>query len=102
MRLPTCGGRTGAARRTEIPTDLFAFMSLPDESAIEWLPRQAGNATVIGESGVAGPAGPLLAVAQPEAQKSLRLDGGSRILLSGTEGVTDPAACNEIFGSGQS
>lgn len=83
----------------ELERSAFAFMSIPDAAAIGCLRLLAERDCRIGESGVAGLAGFLLAATQPEARKSLHIDGESRILLFGTEGITDPAAYYELFGS---
>lgn len=53
---------------------------------------------VAGESAVAGLAGFLGAVSDPETKLELALDSGSRILLIGSEGATDPDAYREIVG----
>jgi diaminopropionate ammonia-lyase len=74
-----------------------AFMSIPDEAAAHGLRLLADDGIAIGESGVAGLAGLLLAAADPAARVALRLTGDSRVLLFGTEGVTDPAVYEEIL-----
>ena len=58
--------------------------------------------TQIGELGVAGLAGLLLAAADPAAREKLRLARDSRVLLFGTEGVTDPVVYDDILHSRQS
>ena len=74
-----------------------AFMSISDEAAVRSLCRLADDGVAIGESGVAGLAGLLLTAADPSARAALHLTGGSRILLFGTEGVTDPAMYQEFY-----
>jgi diaminopropionate ammonia-lyase len=80
----------------------FAFMSIPDSAAIFCLRLLASRGIPIGESGVAGLAGFLLAAADPEGRKALRLTGDSRILLFGTEGITDSVVYDEMLCSRQS
>lgn len=80
-----------------------AFLRVADA----WAPRAMrvlaeGNGgdppVVAGESGAAGLAG-LLAVSADEAARArLDLDGGSRALLLGTEGATDPGRYRELTG----
>jgi diaminopropionate ammonia-lyase len=60
--------------------------------AIRRLARPAGGDPVIeaGESGVAGLAALIEAAMSTELRENLGLDAGSRVLLIGSEGVTDP------------
>ena len=84
----------------ELERGAFAFMAVPDESAIG-LHEAAGAApprVVAGESGVAGLAGLLLAAREPFARIALGLAEDSRILLFGTEGATDPAVYARLVG----
>lgn len=53
---------------------------------------------VAGESGVAGLAALLAAKERPELWGALGLDVGSRVLLIGTEGATDPEIYRQIVG----
>lgn len=80
----------------------FAFLSIPDEAAIGCLRFLFAQGHEIGESGVAGLAGLLLAAADPAAKAALRLTSRSRVLLFGTEGVTDPVVYDRIRHSRQS
>jgi diaminopropionate ammonia-lyase len=64
--------------------------------------RHEAGGVAIGESGVAGLAGLLLAAAHPAAREKLRLARDSRVLLFGTEGVTDPVVYDDILHSRQS
>jgi diaminopropionate ammonia-lyase len=82
----------------ELERAAFAFMAIPDDAAIGCLRLLAAEGIEVGESGVAGLAGFLLAAADPEASTRLRLSDKSRILLFGTEGVTDRAAYDKIRG----
>ncbi len=70
----------------------FAFMAIPDASAVDCMRLLARRqpALVAGESGVAGLAGLLLAAREPFARTALGLTEASRILLFGTEAATDP------------
>ena len=86
----------------ELERAAFAFMSIPDEAAIACLRWLVAEGIAIGESGVAGLAGFLLAAADPAARKKLGLNSESRVLLFGTEGVTDPVVYDEILHSRQS
>jgi diaminopropionate ammonia-lyase len=86
----------------ELERAAFAFMSIPDSAAILCLQRLAAEGIAIGESGVAGLAALLLAAADPGARAKLGLGRDSRILLFGTEGVTDPMGYDELLRSRQS
>jgi diaminopropionate ammonia-lyase len=86
----------------ELERAAAAFMSIPDEAATECLRLLAGEGVAIGESGVAGLAGFLLAAADPAVRRTLELTGGSRALMFGTEGITDPAVYSETLFSRKS
>ena len=49
-----------------------------------------------GESGVAGLCAVLAAAKQPDLRRKLRLDANSRIVVIGSEGVTDPNVYAQI------
>jgi diaminopropionate ammonia-lyase len=83
----------------ELERAAVAFMSIPDQAAIDTLRLLAAETVAIGESGVAGVAGFLLAAADPSARQKLFLDAGSRVLTFGTEGVTDAAVYADILRS---
>jgi diaminopropionate ammonia-lyase len=83
----------------ELERSATAFLSIPDEAAVEALWRLAGNGISIGESGVAGLAGLLLVAADPASREALHLTSDSRLLLFGTEGVTDPVMYEDILRS---
>jgi diaminopropionate ammonia-lyase len=70
----------------------FAFMAIPDASAVDCMRLLARRQPplVAGESAVAGLAGLLLAAREPFARTALGLTEASRVLLFGTEGATDP------------
>jgi len=70
----------------------FAFMAIPDASAVDCMRLLARRQPklVAGESAVDGLAGLLLAAREPFARGALGLTPESRVLLFGTEGATDP------------
>lgn len=74
----------------ELDRAAYAFMALPDASAIDAMRWLAARAVVSGESGAPGLAALFHAAADPEARRVLGLDAHSRILLFNTEGATDP------------
>ncbi len=115
--------------RTEIPIaeeTVMAGLSCGDPSPLAWKVLDAGaddfvavddafvgpamrlladgsdgdRPVVAGESGVAGLAALLAAKERPEIWQALGLDAGSRVLLIGTEGATDPDIYREIVGRG--
>jgi diaminopropionate ammonia-lyase len=86
----------------ELERAAFAFMSIPDEAAIFCLRWLAAEGLAIGESGVAGLAGFLLAATDPAAREKLHVAGNSRVLLFGTEGITDPMVYDGVLNSRQS
>lgn len=59
----------------------------------------AGDAPIVaGETGGAGLAALLAARDDPDIRRTLALDAGSRVLLLGSEGDTDPAIYREVVG----
>jgi diaminopropionate ammonia-lyase len=86
----------------ELERAAAAFMSIPDAAAISALRLLAAEGAATGESGVAGLAAFLLAAAEHWSRHQLNLTGDARVLLFGTEGVTDPAVYAEIMQSRQS
>jgi diaminopropionate ammonia-lyase len=79
-----------------------AFMAIPDTAAADamrLLASGTAGATVVGgESGVAGLAGLLVAAGRPEWRQAIGLDAGSRVLLFGSEGDTDPELYARLVG----
>ncbi|WP_160004364.1 diaminopropionate ammonia-lyase [Rhizobium sp. 18055] len=80
-----------------------AFMTVEDEDAVAVMNRlgrpEAGDpAIVAGESGGAGLAGLIRALADPSAKAVLGLNGQSRIFVINTEGATDPQRYRELVG----
>jgi diaminopropionate ammonia-lyase len=82
----------------ELERGAYAFISLPDESAVECMKLLAKRTppVVAGESAVAGLAGLLLAAQEPYARAALGLGPDSRVLLFGTEGATDPEVYDRL------
>ena len=74
----------------ELDRAAMAFVAIPDEAAIACMRILAARHITAGDSAVAGLAALLLAAADPAARATLGLDAGSRVLLFGTEGATDP------------
>lgn len=79
------------------------FMTVEEEDAVaamNCLARPAGDdpAIAAGESGGAGLAGLLRAVADPEVRRALNLDGASRAFVINTEGPTDAERYRQLVG----
>jgi diaminopropionate ammonia-lyase len=76
----------------ELERGAFAFMAVPDDSAVDCMRLLAKRTppVIAGESAVAGLAALLLAARDPLSRAMLGLDAESRVLLFGTEGATDP------------
>jgi diaminopropionate ammonia-lyase len=83
----------------ELERAAWAFLAIPDMAAANALRWLADRGLAIGESGVAGLAALQLVAADPAARAALCLTPGSRVLLFGTEGVTDPAVYENILRS---
>ena len=86
----------------ELDRGAAAFMTVPDEAAIDCMRLLADRGIVIGESGVAGLAGCILAASDLAARATIGLGSGSRVLLFGTEGATDAAQYERLTHSRQS
>jgi diaminopropionate ammonia-lyase len=86
----------------ELERGAYAFMSVPDESAVDCMRLLARRKpkVVAGESAVAGLAALLLAAADPLSRAMLGLDADSRVLLFGTEGATDPETYARLTAAG--
>jgi diaminopropionate ammonia-lyase len=82
----------------ELGRAAFGFMTIPDAAAAEILCWLADLGLFIGESGVAGLAGYAIAAADETARRHLDLSADSRILLFGTEGITDRVVYDRIRG----
>jgi diaminopropionate ammonia-lyase len=83
----------------ELERAAWAFQSISDNAAADTLRLLAGRGIPIGESGVAGLTGLRVAMSDPAAQAALRLDADSRVLVFGTEGITDPEVYQHLLGS---
>jgi diaminopropionate ammonia-lyase len=81
----------------ELERATWAFLAIPDAAAVDTIRLLADLGVPIGESGVAGLAGLRLTTADPTAADALRLTADSRVLLFGTEGVTDPVVYENIL-----
>ncbi len=84
----------------ELERGAFAFISVPDDSAVACMKALAARTPpiVAGESAVAGLAALLLAAREPFARTALGLDESSRVLIFGTEGATDPEVYERLVG----
>jgi diaminopropionate ammonia-lyase len=84
----------------ELERATFAWMAVPDDSAVDCMRVLAKREpkVVAGESAVAGLAGLLLAARDPFGRSTLGLEEGSRVLLFGTEGATDPELYAKLVG----
>jgi diaminopropionate ammonia-lyase len=84
----------------ELERGAFAFMAVSDEAAVACMKALAARSppVVAGESAVAGLAALLLAAREPIARAALGLEAGSRVLLFGTEGATDPEVYARLVG----
>ncbi|WP_406647833.1 diaminopropionate ammonia-lyase [Aliisedimentitalea scapharcae] len=77
------------------------FVTIPDSivaPTVRMLARPTGAAKIVeaGESAVAGLAA-LIAACKSDLKTTLGLDAGSRVLLIGSEGITDPEIYAEIM-----
>ena len=78
------------------------FLAIPDSMvapAMRLLARPYGHDPVIhaGESAVAGLAGMIAACGRPPLARALGLNARSRVLVFGTEGITDPEIYSRIM-----
>lgn len=78
----------------------FAFLAIPDEPAVTAMrAANAGHAALmIGETGVAGLAGAMVACEHPEMRRQLGIDAGSRVVAVACEGPTDPQLFHRLVG----
>jgi diaminopropionate ammonia-lyase len=82
----------------ELEHGAAAFLAIPDDAARDSMRIMARQGITLGESGVAGLAGLLLAASDPATQEMLSLNTNSRVLLFGTEGATDPESYARLVG----
>lgn len=75
----------------ELERAAFAFMAVPDAGVGDAMRRLKAQGLEAGESAVAGLLALEAAQARPDWSAALGLGAGSRVLVFGTEGATDPA-----------
>ncbi len=97
-------GEVSTLAWTALSAGADAFMTVSDADAECAMRRLAGPRgddppVVAGESAVAGLCGLKCAMEQPAWRDALGLSGGSRVLLFGTEGATDPSLYGKIVGA---
>jgi diaminopropionate ammonia-lyase len=97
----SCGEPSGLAWEilSEEATD---YLTIPEElvaPTVRLLARPLGNDAAVeaGESAIAGLAALIAAMADPSLAEKLGLSSTSRVLLIGSEGVTDQAIFNMIM-----
>ena len=78
------------------------FVTIPDNIVgpmVRMLASGVGGDTAVeaGESGVAGLCAVVAAAKQPALRQNLRLDASSRIVVVGSEGITDPNVYAQII-----
>ncbi|MEP2716975.1 diaminopropionate ammonia-lyase [Pseudophaeobacter sp.] len=98
----SCGEPSGMAWEI-LAEEASDFLTIPDHivaPCVRLLARPLGADAKIeaGESAVAGLAALIAARQDSELSAKLELNSGSRILLIGSEGVTDPAIFAQIMG----
>lgn len=86
-----------------LSTGSAAFMTLPDELALDAIRRLAKGSDgdppiVAGESAVAGVAAGRAAASNPAWREALEIDENSRFLFFSSEGATDPELYQRIVG----
>ncbi len=101
----SCGEASGLAWDI-IAEEASDFVTIPENvvaPTVRLLAQPEGNDPVIeaGESAVAGLAALICAVRQSDVRDQLSLDESSRVLLFGSEGVTDQAIFDEIMTGGK-
>jgi len=101
----SCGEASGLAWDI-ISEEASDFVTIPENvvaPTVRLLAQPEGNDPVIeaGESAVAGLAALICAVRQSDVRDQLSLDESSRVLLFGSEGVTDQAIFDEIMTGGK-
>ena len=97
----SCGEPSGLAWEilSEEATD---YLTIPEElvaPTVRLLAKPLGNDAAVeaGESAIAGLAALIAAMADPSLAEKLGLSSASRVLLTGSEGVTDQAIFNMIM-----
>ncbi len=98
----SCGEPSGMAWEI-LAEEVSDFLTIPETlvaPAVRLLarPLPGDEAIEAGESAIAGLAALIAARQDAELSQNLGLDEGSRVLLIGSEGVTDPAIFAQIMG----
>jgi len=77
-----------------------AFLAIPDPPAVEAMKAaySAEPSLVIGETGIAGLAGVLVAARDPAIRQSLGLDAQAKVVAVACEGATDIDVFNRLIG----
>lgn len=83
----------------ELERAAFGFVAIPDRAAVDTMRVLAAEGLRIGESGVAGLAALRRVATDRAARSALRIDAASRVLLFGTEGVTDQTVYESLLNS---
>jgi diaminopropionate ammonia-lyase len=81
----------------ELERSAFASMALPDSAVPGAMQALAAQGIEAGESAVAGVIALEAAWNDPQAREALGLGAGSRVLIFGTEGATDPELYNRML-----
>lgn len=78
----------------------YGFLAIPDPPAIEAMKAayRTEPSLIIGETGIAGLAGILVAARDPAIRQSLGLDGQAKVVAVACEGATDLAVFNRLTG----
>jgi diaminopropionate ammonia-lyase len=78
----------------------FAFLAIPDAPAIEAMQAaHRGQPSLrIGETGIAGLAGALVATEDDRMRRALGIDASSRVIAVACEGPTDPDLFQRLIG----
>ena len=89
---------------TILETGAFAFMTIPDQAAVDALQQAARGVgedapLVIGETGIAAWAGFLATTGDEHLRQKLALDSSSRVVVIATEGATDPVVYQDLVGA---
>jgi diaminopropionate ammonia-lyase len=103
MAMLACGEPSPVAWRV-LDQAADAFLTIPDQLAVEALSRLAAAPEVVskaGESGVAGLAGVLACARDKEWRNALGLDAEARVLLVATEAPTDPQLYSDLLAMGE-
>ena len=98
-----CCGEPSASAWSLLGPGADAFMTIADDAALAMMKVLADavdqdQPIVCGESAAASPAGLAAIMADADAARTLGLGAGSRVLLLGTEGDTDPQLYEDIVG----